>query len=74
MVIVNTTGVSSFPLLNNRWWRNIDELGLRFTFLVIVVINTTRVMTSNFGLFNELARYGSIKDFQDGFSLHMEAG
>jgi len=54
--------------------RNIDGFGLRFTFLVIVLINTTRVTTSNFGLFREVAGYWNFNGFRKRLSLREEAG
>ena len=47
--------------------RDINGFRLRLAFLVILAINTTRVTTSNFGLFNKIAGYWNFNDFQ--FSL-----
>jgi hypothetical protein len=66
MLVVNTTRVNTWtllPLLDN-------SCRLRFSFLVVVLVDTTRVTTSDFGLFNEFAGYWYFNGF--GFSLREE--
>lgn len=71
MLVVNTTRINTVSLLDNGC--RCDGFGLRFTFLVIFMVNTTRVVTSNFRLFKGTG-YWDFNGFRNGLCLRGEAG